>query len=172
MEAFVAGWLGTALVQLGRAGEALAMTEDAYRRHAHVRGGKYTWFYLFKAVGEANAALGNAEEALVWVDKAIDVAQRANEILHYAQGLACRAEVRLRLFRASEGTMDDIQQAKEIAERRGLVPLVAECDLILARACQQLGRDRDTVKFASAAVQSFRALGLDRFLAQAEGFLG
>src|SRR5262245_16491028 len=172
MEAFVSGWLGTALVQLGRAGDALAVTENSYRRHTHVRGGKYTWFYLFKAIGEANAALGNTEAALVWIDKAIDVTQRANEILHYAQGLKCRAEVRLGLSISSEEAVDDIKQAKEIAERCGLVPLLAECDLILARASQQLGRDGDVLKYASAATRSFRALGLDRFIAQAERLNG
>ena len=80
MEALLAGWLGTALVQVGRPADALAVTQDSFRRRAHLAGGMYTWFYLFKAIGEAHAALGNAAEALEWADKAIQVttdAQRA-----------------------------------------------------------------------------------------------
>jgi len=171
LEAMLAGWLGTALVQVGRPAEALAVTEEALRRHAHLAGGKYTWFYLFKAIGEAHAALGNSADALAWVDKAIRVAQEAGEVLHYAQGLKCRGDMRLLLSLPAEAAIDDLDQAKAIGERHGLLPLIAECNLSLARACGRLGRRQEAQRFASCAAQVFRKLRLDRYLAESEDLL-
>ena len=169
MEAMLAGWLGTALVQVGRPAEALAATEASFRRGAHLAGGMYTWFYLFKAIGEAHAALGNAAEALAWVDKAIQVTRDAEEILHYAQGLKSRGDMRLQLSLAVEAAIADLEEARQIAERHGLLPLVFECDLSLARAIERLGgRDQEARHLAARAAEGFRALGLERHLAEAE----
>ncbi len=168
MEAMLAGWLGTALVQAGRPAEALAVAQDSFRRGAHLAGGMYTWFYLFKAIAEAHAALGNAAEALVWVDKAIQVTRDAKESLHYAQGLKCRGDMRLQLALATETALDDLEEARRIAEQHGLRPLAAECDLSLARALDRLGRGREARRLASRAAKEFRALGLERHVASAE----
>jgi tetratricopeptide (TPR) repeat protein len=168
MEAILAGWLGAALVQVGRPAEALAVAEDAFRRGAHLAGGMYTWFYLFKAIGEAHAALGNAAEAMGWVDKAIQVTRDASEPLHYAQGLKCRGDVRLQLSASMKAAVADLEEARQIAAQHGLLPLVAECDLSLARAFQRLGRNRQMQRLASSAARGFRALGLERRLAEAE----
>jgi len=168
MEALLAGWLGTALVQLGRPADALAVTQDSFRRRAHLAGGMYTWFYLFKALGEAHAGLGNAAEALAWADKAIQVTTDAQESLHYAQGLKCRGDVRLQLALPAEAAVDDLEEARQIAKGHGLLPLVAECDLSLARAIERLGRRREAGRLASRAAQAFRALGLERRVADAE----
>ena len=168
MEALLSGWLGTALVQLGRPADALAVTQDSFRRRAHLAGGMYTWFYLFKALGEAHAGLGNAAEALAWADKAIQVTTDAQESLHYAQGLKCRGDVRLQLALPAEAAVDDLEEARQIAKGHGLLPLVAECDLSLARAIERLGRRREAGRLASRAAQAFRALGLERRVADAE----
>ena len=128
----------------------------------------YTWFYLFKATGEAHAALGNAGEALTWADKAIQVTRDADESLHYAQGLKCRGDIRLQLSLPTQAAVDDLEEARQIAERHGLLPLVAECDLSLARASGSLGRTREARRLAARAAQAFRALGLERHAAKAE----
>jgi class 3 adenylate cyclase/tetratricopeptide (TPR) repeat protein len=166
MEAIVAGWLGTALVKHGRAAEALAIAEDAYRRKTHLRGAYSTWFYLFKAVGEAHGALGNTKDALDWANQAIEVTQRSNEILHYAQGLKCRAD--LQLQQAPEAAIADLEQARKFAAQHGLVPLAAECDLSMAVACGRIGQDEAAQQYAREAAQQFRELGLERHLAEAE----
>jgi DNA-binding winged helix-turn-helix (wHTH) protein/tetratricopeptide (TPR) repeat protein len=168
MEAMVAGWLGTALVQVGRPAEALAIAQDSFRRGAHLAGGMYTWFYLFKAIAEAHAALGNATDALAWADKAIQVTRDAKERLHYAQGLKCRGDMRLQLSLPAEVAIDDLEEARNIAEEHGLLPLAAECDLSLARAFKRLGGLREARQLASRAAEAFRALGLERHLANAE----
>jgi DNA-binding winged helix-turn-helix (wHTH) protein/tetratricopeptide (TPR) repeat protein len=169
MEAMLAGWLGTALVLAGRPAEALAATEASFRRGAHLAGGMYTWFYLFKAIGEAHAALGDATEALAWVDKAIQVARDAGEVLHYAQGLKSRGDVRLQLSLSTEAAIAALEEARQIGEQHGLLPLVYECDLSLARAIQRLGgRDQEARQLAARAAEGFRALGLERHLAEAE----
>jgi DNA-binding winged helix-turn-helix (wHTH) protein/class 3 adenylate cyclase/tetratricopeptide (TPR) repeat protein len=169
MEAMLAGWLGTALVLVGRPAEALAATEASFRRGAHLAGGMYTWFYLFKAIGEAHGALGNAAEALAWVDKAIQVTHDAREVLHYAQGLKSRGDVRLQLSLVVEAAIADLEEARQIGERHGLLPLVLECDLSLARAIRRLGgRDQEAQHLAARAAEGFRALGLERRLAEAE----
>jgi DNA-binding winged helix-turn-helix (wHTH) protein/class 3 adenylate cyclase/tetratricopeptide (TPR) repeat protein len=168
MEAMLAGWLGTALVQTGRPADALAVTQGSFRRRAHLAGGMYTWFYLFKAIGEAHAALGDAGEALAWADKAIQVTRDAQESLHYAQGLKSRGDIRLQLSLRTEAAVDDLEEARQIAEQRGLLPLVAECDLSLARALGRLGRSAQARRLASRAAQAFLALGLERRVAEAE----
>jgi DNA-binding winged helix-turn-helix (wHTH) protein/tetratricopeptide (TPR) repeat protein len=169
MEAAVAGWLGTALVQVGRAGEALAITEDLFRRGAHLAAGRYTWFYLFKAIAEAHAALGNADEAVAWADKAIAVTEEAQETLHRAQGLKARGDMRLALALPVEAAAKDLEDARQLAERHGLKPLAAECTLSLARAATRAGRHDEARQLASRAAAAFRHLGLDRYLAEAEG---
>jgi tetratricopeptide (TPR) repeat protein len=168
MESLVAGWLGTALVQAGRPGEALAITEDSFRRGAHLGAGRYTWFYLFKAMGEAHAALGHAAEALAWADKAIAVTETAQEVLHRAQGLKCRGDMRLALSLPPEAAIADLETARQIAVDRGLRPLAAQCDLSLARVAAGAGRYCDARQLAAGAAEAFRALGLDRYLAEAE----
>jgi DNA-binding winged helix-turn-helix (wHTH) protein/tetratricopeptide (TPR) repeat protein len=172
MEAMLAGWLGTALVGVGRAAEALAITEAAFQRGAHLAGGMYTWFYLFKAIGEAQAALGSGAEALAWVDKAIEVTRDAQECLHYAQGLQCRGDVRLHLCVSMEAAIGDLEAARQIGEHHGLLPLVSACDLSLARALRHLGRNEAARRHASRAARGFRSLGLERPLAEAEGLAG
>jgi hypothetical protein len=62
----------------------------------------------------------------------------------------------------------DLEEARQIAAQHGLLPLVAECDLSLARAFQRLGRNRQMQRLASSAARGFRALGLERRLAEAE----
>lgn len=168
MEAMLAGWLGTALVQVGRPADALAVAQDSFRRGAHLAGGMYTWFYLFKAIGEAHAALGNAAEALVWADKAIQVTKDAQESLHYAQGLKSRGDIRLQLSLPIEAAVKDLEEARQIAEQHGLLPLVAECDLSLARTLGRLRHAPEARRLASRAAQAFRALGLERRVADAE----
>jgi class 3 adenylate cyclase/tetratricopeptide (TPR) repeat protein len=169
MEAMLAGWLGSALVRVGRPADALAVTQDSFRRRAHLAGGMYTWFYLFKAIAEAHAALGEAAEALAWADKAIQVTTDAQESLHYAQGLKCRGDIRLQLALPTQAAVDDLEEARQIAERHGLLPLAAECDLSLARAFGRLGRGREARRLASRAARAFRTLGLERHAAEAEG---
>jgi predicted ATPase/class 3 adenylate cyclase len=168
MEAIVAGWLGTALVAVEQGAEALRVTEEAFHRGAHLAGGRYTWFYLFKAIGEAHAALGNVAEAFAWADKAIQVTQETEESLHYAQGLKCRGDMRLRLEPRADGAMADLELARTIGADHGLLPLVAECDVALARACARIGRRKEARQLASRAAEAFRGLKLDRYLAEAE----
>ncbi|HWE21885.1 MAG TPA: AAA family ATPase [Hyphomicrobiaceae bacterium] len=168
MEAMLAGWLGAALVEAGRPAEALAVTEESFRRRAHHAGGMYTWFYLFKAIGEAHAALGNAADALAWLDKAIQVTRDSKESLHYAQGLKSRGDIRLRLALSVEAASGDLDEARRIGEQLGLLPLVAECDLSLARARERAGQHQEARRLASRAAEAFRALGLERHLAEAE----
>ncbi|HEX6000482.1 MAG TPA: AAA family ATPase [Hyphomicrobiaceae bacterium] len=168
MEAIVAGWLGTALVETERATEALAVTVDAFRRRAHLAGGKYTWFYLFKAIGEAHAALGHVTDAMSWADRAIQVTEAAGECLHTAQGLKSRGDIQLALSLPREAAIADLEAARQIAEARGLRPLVAECDLSLAQAWAGAGRSDEARRLAARAGEAFRALGLDRRLAEAE----
>jgi tetratricopeptide (TPR) repeat protein len=167
MEAMLAGWLGTALVRVGRPADALAVAQDSFRRGAHLAGGMYTWFYLFKAIGEAHAALGNGAEALEWAEKAIQVTRDAQESLHYAQGLKCRGDIRLQLSLSTEAAVGDLEEARQIAGQHGLQPLVAECDLSLARGMGRLGRGSQARQLASRAVQAFQALGLERLVADA-----
>jgi hypothetical protein len=64
--------------------------------------------------------------------------------------------------------MADLELARTIGADHGLLPLVAECDLALARAGARAGRRQEARQLASRAAQAFRALKLDRYLAEAQ----
>jgi len=163
-----ASFLSTALLQLGHPEEALAVAEALFRRGAHLRGAKYFSFFLFKAIAEAKAAVGEAEEALDWVNRASDAIQHANEIVQIAHAFKCRGDLRLQLSIAREAGLDDLKEAREIAFRHDLAPLVAECELSLATAYNGMKDAHQAYKFASRAADGFRVLGLERHLARAE----
>jgi DNA-binding winged helix-turn-helix (wHTH) protein/tetratricopeptide (TPR) repeat protein len=163
-----ASFLSTALLQLGHPEEALAVAEALFRRGAHLRGAKYFSFFLFKAIAEAKAAVGAAEEALDWVNRASDAIQHANEIVQIAHAFKCRGDLRLQLSAAREAGLDDLKEAREIAFRHDLAPLVAECELSLANAYNGMKDTRQAHEFASRAADGFRVLGLERHLARAE----
>jgi DNA-binding winged helix-turn-helix (wHTH) protein/tetratricopeptide (TPR) repeat protein len=163
-----ASFLSTALLQLGRPADALAVAEDLFHRGAHLRGARYFSFFLFKAIAEAKAVVGAVEEALDWADRASHVTRHANEIVQIAHAFKCRGDLRLRLSTSRDEGLGDLKEAREIACRHGLAPLVAECDLSLAIAYKGMGHDRRAQTFASRAADGFRVLGLERHLAQAK----
>jgi tetratricopeptide (TPR) repeat protein len=163
-----ASFLSTALLQLGQPAEALAVAEALFRRGAHLRGARYFSFFLFKAIAEAKAAVGAAEEALDWINRASDAAQHANEIIQIAHALKCRGDLRFQLSAAHEAGFDDLKEAREIASRYDLAPLVAECELSLAAAYNRTKDAHQAKSMASRAADRFRKLGLDRQLALAE----
>jgi DNA-binding winged helix-turn-helix (wHTH) protein/tetratricopeptide (TPR) repeat protein len=163
-----ASFLSMALVKLGRPAEALSIAEALLGRGAHLRGARYFSFFLFKAIAEAKAAVGPVESAMAWADKAVDVTQRANEFVQIAHAFKCRGDLRLLLPTSISKGIDDLEQARDLASRHGLAPLVSECDLSLARACRAMGRDQQAQKLALEAADGFRALDLERQLVQAE----
>jgi tetratricopeptide (TPR) repeat protein len=167
-----ASFLSTALVQLGRPAEGLAVAEALLGRGAHLRGARYFSFFLFKAIAEAKAAVGAVEQALAWADKAIDVTQRADEFVQIAHAFKCRGDLRLAVPAFIGEAIGDLEQAKDTALRLGLAPLVAECDLSFAAAHKAMGHDQQARKFAADAADGFRALGLERHLARAEQLAG
>jgi tetratricopeptide (TPR) repeat protein len=167
-----ASFLSTALLQLGRPAEALTVAEALFRRGAHLRGAKYFSFFLFKAIAEAKAAIGAIEEALQWANKAHDVIQQANEIVQIAHALKCRGDLLLLSSASLDEGLDDLKEAREIACRHGLVPLVAECDLSLAAAYKDMRQVKQAQRAASRAVDGFRILGLERHLARAKRLAG
>src|SRR5262249_39813148 len=134
-----ASFLSMALLQLGRPADALAVAEDLFRRGAHLRGARYFSFFLFKAIAEAKAMVGAVEEALDWANRASNVTQHANEIVQIAHAFKCRGDLRVQLSTSFDEGLDDLKEAREIACRHGLAPLVAECDLSLAIAHKGLG---------------------------------
>jgi hypothetical protein len=79
--------------------------------------------------------------------------------------------MQLRLSLGTEAAIDDLEKARQIGERHGLLPLVAECDLSLARAFERAGRSQEARRHASSAAQAFGALRLERHLADAESLL-
>jgi class 3 adenylate cyclase/tetratricopeptide (TPR) repeat protein len=162
-EAINAAWLASALVMAGRPGEALSIAEDSYKRNTHLRGGKYNWFYLFKAIGEAKAGLGQLDDGMAWVDRAIAVARETKEAIHHAQGLKCRGDIRLGRPQLLASAIDDFKAALALAEKHCLAPLAAECQLSLSTANTALGRCDEAQAYLTRASAGFAALGLERF---------
>jgi tetratricopeptide (TPR) repeat protein len=163
-----ASFLSTALLQLGHPADALAVAEALFRRGAHLRGARYFSFFLFKAIAEAKAAVGAADEALDWINRASDATRDSNEIVQIAHALKCRGDLRLQLSNAREAGLGDLMEARDIARRHELAPLVAECELSLAAVYNGMNDGRQAHEFASRAAAGFRVLGLERHLGRAE----
>ena len=83
----VSAKLGEALVGSGELQLAEKVLEQAVQPSCYRKGGRYTWFYLFKAMAELQLALNNLDKAHLYARKSFTVTSETNEKAHH--GWAC-----------------------------------------------------------------------------------
>ena len=83
----VSAKLGEALIGSGELQLAEKVLEQAVQPSCYRKGGRYTWFYLFKAMADLQLALDNVDKAHLYARKSFTVTSETNEKAHH--GWAC-----------------------------------------------------------------------------------
>lgn len=154
-------WLGTAYVQAGRAGDALALLLEAERKGSYRSGGIYNWIHHYKALARAQLATGDVEAAYEAIGRAEELASRAGELGHLAAVLHIRGDIEAADPEAGPAAAaDSYRRALEIARDRGMRPLAARCLAELARSCTAAGDAAAAQRHADEAHRLKVELGL------------
>lgn len=83
----VSAKLGEALIGSGELKLAEKVLEQAVLPSCYRKGGRYTWFYLFKAMAELQLALKDFDKAHLYARKTFTITKETNEKAHH--GWAC-----------------------------------------------------------------------------------
>lgn len=83
----VSAKLGEALVSSGELKLAEKVLEQAVQPGCYRKGGRYTWFYLFKAMAELQLALKDYDKAHLYARKTFTITKETGERAHH--GWAC-----------------------------------------------------------------------------------
>ena len=151
--------LGSALARSGRLEEALRLLEHALDQRIYLKAGKYNFYYLLMAVGEARWLTGRVEQALDDVAEAEQTARRNGERAYRAQSLYLLGSIHA--YRTPAVAEPFYREARALAEESSMRPLVADCLLGLADVERRLGRPTaaDTLREAQMRLTS---LGLTK----------
>lgn len=132
MEPCASAWLASALVQIGKPDEALAIARHSIEKKIYLAGGRYTWVYIHQALAEAQFAMDQMPAALETIEAALSIAEESREPIQIATARFVRGRILVRTDKRGEGERD-LGAALEIAERHGLDPLAADCRRELTR---------------------------------------
>jgi tetratricopeptide (TPR) repeat protein len=122
------GRLAMTLAELGRCDEALVMAEDALREKLHRLGGTYTHHWILTGAASAYAGLGRYEEALAKASELEQATRASGERAHEAEALILTGDIQaLRGKRFAGNAEQSYRAALEIAQDRGMRPMVARC---------------------------------------------
>lgn len=160
MYPIVAAWLGHALCGVGRIDEALAVMGDAVQRETYKFGGKYTWIHLRLGLAEASRLAGQFEKATSEAELAWRIADESGEVVHRAYAVLEKGRISLARGDA-DGALRSAASAFETARERGLQPLMADCQLLKARAHAALGQAEGGRLAFGEARRILLAIGLD-----------
>lgn len=117
----VSAKLGEALIGCNELALATKVLEHAAQPSCYRKGGRYTWFYLFKAMANLSMAQNNLEEAQTFAQKAYNLTQETGEAGHHGWSTLTLARVFSQL-----GSPDHPQviklfdQALDIAQQLGM----------------------------------------------------
>jgi tetratricopeptide (TPR) repeat protein len=148
----LASSLGYAYAHVGRAAEGLALAEQAADRALSTRiTASYPLWLTY--LGEAYLVVGRRSDALSCAERALEVSRAHAERSHEAWALRLLGDV------AAAGGPAELEQAwlafedaGKLAHELGMRPLVARCELGLARlACRSPGRADGSARLARAA---------------------
>jgi tetratricopeptide (TPR) repeat protein len=146
--------LGTALARSGRIDEALDLLQHALDRRIYLKAGRYNFYYLLMAIGEARWLAGQIEQALAEVGEAELTARRNGERAHRARSLHLLGAIHACQTPATAERW--YLEARDLAEQSSMRPLVADCWLGLADVERRLGRSTaaGTLREAQARLTS------------------
>ena len=157
-------WLGTGYALSGRLTDAVPLMKKAVDQHAAIGlQGVHSLFVSLQA--EAVLLAGRHEEAAALAHQALDLARNHEERGHEAWALRLLAEIeagRTPLTAASAEAM--YASAIALATELGMRPLVARCQLGLARMHRRDGHADAATAMLSRAQALLVELGMDRWV--------
>ena len=122
----VSAKLGEALIGCGELHLASKVLEAAAQPSCYRKGGRYTWFYLFKALANLHLAQNDPEQARQFAQKAYNLTQETGEAGHHGWSSLTLARVYARQMGTRQGgnakrQVDSLfDQALDIAQQKGM----------------------------------------------------
>jgi tetratricopeptide (TPR) repeat protein len=171
LRTITSGILGLAFSAAGRHGDAIRLLQLAVKPeilHHHPEGSGYPFVWLAEAYLRA-ARLSEAREAAA---RALAIARKQEEHAHEAWARFTQAEIE----RASRSPVSKVTSAYEVAldgaERGAMRPLAALCQLGLALTDVEIGGAKTVSQSLIDARESFRTMGMQFWLDQANRLSG
>ena len=166
---FVASALGYAYALSGRVADAMPLLEQSVE-HLRLMFGHSVWVAW---LGEAYLLAGRLNDATQAAQRGLDLSLDRKERGHEAWALRLLGEI------ASHRDPPDIEQAevhyrdaRALAEKLGMRPLVAHCHLGLGKLYQQTGARQQAPEHLTTAATMYREMDMRFWLEQAEAALG
>ena len=154
-------WLGSAYAQGGRPRDALALLLDAERKSAYRSGGLYNSIHHYMALAQAHLAVGALPAAQTAIIHAEQIAEQAGEPAHLAAVLRVRGSIEAADPASSARVACACyRRAIDLAQPRGLRPLIAHSLAGLADACEAAGDRAAASAHREQARLLFEELGL------------
>jgi tetratricopeptide (TPR) repeat protein len=162
-----------ALTQLGEVREALNRLHEGEQlvERLAARGlvGYHGWAY--HALGCTSLRLGRLDEARSLGDRAVEFSRRQPGFRAHALHLLGDVAIHPDRFDAESGEAY-YRQALALAEPRRMRPLVAHCQLGLAKLCRRAGKQQDAQEHLAIATTMYREMDMPYWLGQAEVEMG
>jgi tetratricopeptide (TPR) repeat protein len=122
------------------------------------------------SLGEALLLAGHPDEAATRADRALEQSRQRGERGHEAWALRLQAEIAAsRESAARDVAHERFHEALALAEALEMRPLGARCHLGLAALHHAEGRSDDACAARARAIEMFRSMGMEFWLAQAQG---
>jgi ATP/maltotriose-dependent transcriptional regulator MalT len=161
---FVASALGAAYTQLGRAGEALPLLEEAIER-AETLNLKANHSLRVARLAEAYLGVGQGERAFSVAAQALDLAQEQRERGYEAHAFRLLAAIEVaRATPALDRAEENYRKALVLAEELGMRPLQAHCHRGLGRLYARRDDQEGAATAAAAARELYRAMDMTFWL--------
>ena len=164
---FAASYLGSAYAQAGRLAEAIPLLEQAVDAAVPMR------LALAQALrasllGEAYLYAGRMADAIESAERALTLSQEHKERGHEAWTLRLLGEIH-RSYDPPKVKLAEAfyRQALDLAEKLGMRPLVAHCQIGLARLYQRVGDHKQARTHLESAMRNYREIGAEFWLTRA-----
>lgn len=163
------GFLGYAYALSGRVSEGLSLLQEAEAAGDSL---SLHWFRALQDVhiGETHLVGDRLDEARRYAERALAFARERHMRGFEAMALRLLAETALRSAPLqAERAADHYRQARALAEELRMRPLVAHCELGLAKLNQRIGQQQEAREHIATAVTMYREMGMSFWLPDAEG---
>lgn len=126
IEPSAAGELASALVRVGKPGQAREIARQIVEQKRYLRSGRYASVRVFRGLAEAELACGDGKAALATIDEGLLMAIENKEPIHIAQTRHLRG---LALIATGDraGGIEELKTALTMARDLKLDPLAADC---------------------------------------------
>ena len=140
------------LIELNDLTQAQQLADQALANDNYKRGGRYTWFYLFKAISKLAIAEQDLDKALDYALKTLRLTQETGETAHL--GWACLNLGQVKLARQNLDTeymANLINRASHIAQQKNMQLLQFHIRLLANEYHRLLGDEQLAIRYLSQA---------------------